>query len=211
MNPNIKKVELYFDFSSPYSFLTLMRLNDFLKKKFPSTNLDNAKVEFDYIPILLGPIFKSFGWDKPPIEIFKERGNYMWIDVKRRANRFGLEFQEPKNFPVFSVYAGRISHYIKETEYFLPFIRETFQSVFVRGEDIKDNNILKSNLEKIGYKNPNEIIELSNLGDNKNKLKKATEIALERGVFGAPFFIVDEEKFWGDDRLEDLLYWIENH
>lgn len=195
-------MDVYFDFSSPYSYLAMQRMDALLEKLDPEERIQVLKK-----PILLGPIFQSLGLQSSPFEVFKHRGEYMWVDVARRAKRFGIPFQKPSIFPAFSVYAARIAYALQDTEFYQPWILEAFRAVFERNESIKEESVLMACLETIQHPNPKEILETSNLGTNKNKLKDATEEARSRGVFGAPFFIVRGEGYWGDDRMEDAILW----
>src|SRR5579859_2856335 len=79
-------LDFWFDFASPYSYLAAARIEDL----YP---------EIRWRPFLLGPIFKSFGWDSSPFLLQKEKGAHMWIDMERQCRKYGLDWRKPSEFP----------------------------------------------------------------------------------------------------------------
>ena len=77
---------------------------------------------------------------------------------------------------------------------------------FAEDKDISDEGVISTILDSIGQ-DPARIIAVSASGENKNKLRKQTEEAVSKGIFGAPAFVIGDELFWGNDRLEDALDW----
>ncbi|WP_411822325.1 2-hydroxychromene-2-carboxylate isomerase [Leptospira sp. 'Mane'] len=190
----MKAIEFYFDFGSTYSYLSVMRISD-LAKQF------DRKVI--YKPILLGPIFKSLGWETSPFNLYPLKGRYMWKDLERRAEKWKIKFRKPTLFPANGLYAARIAVANKDEPWCVSFIEEVFRANFELNLDISSEEVLTGILGRIQNLDPDFILQTSGEPSNKNKLRIETELAKERGVFGAPSFFIQEEMFWGDDRLED--------
>ncbi len=191
------KVEIWFEFASTYSYLTVSRAEDLLRR---------SGLEFAWKPFLLGPIFHAKGWNTSPFLLDEVKGAYMWRDMARRAQRFGLPFQKPAIFPVHSLLAARTMTAALAEPWCGAFAREVFAAQFARGEDISDPEVLARALEK-QVSEPGHWLALSATNDVKAELRSRTETAASIGLFGAPSFRVGDEIFWGDDRLEDAIAW----
>src|SRR5690349_14259902 len=94
------KMEFWFEFGSNYSYLSVMRIED------ASARLG---VELLWKPFLLGPIFKSFGWDASPFLQQKEKGRYVWADMARQCRKYGLRWTPPTAFPRRAVLPMRVA------------------------------------------------------------------------------------------------------
>ncbi|EQA54981.1 2-hydroxychromene-2-carboxylate isomerase [Leptospira kmetyi] len=191
----MQKIEFFFEFASTYSYLSVMRIEK---------RIQDLNVEIVWRPFLLGPIFKEQGWNDSPFNIYPSKGKYMWKDLTRRSRKYGIDFVVPTQFPRNGLLASRITVANADQPWISSFIRETFRANFAKDSDISDPEILISILNGLGL-NGNEIVENSKKEEVKNLLRKQTERAMDLGIFGAPSFIVGNELFWGDDRLEDAL------
>ncbi len=188
-------IDFWFELSSPYSYISAMRIPSLEKKH---------GVKFSWHPFLLGPFFKTQGWNTTPFNIQKEKGDYMWVDVARRCKKFNIPFSRPDVFPVNSVYAARVilaaaqesEELAVKTTLFL------YKLYFQENKDIGNKDLLSQCLESNGMGHLSEAIHSPEM---KERLKKATDQSNQLNVFGAPMFFCDGEKYWGDDRLEDLL------
>jgi 2-hydroxychromene-2-carboxylate isomerase len=89
----------------------------------------------------------------------------------------------------------------------LPFIHELFRAYFTQGRNIGDAEVVHAVLGEAGA-DAAAVIEAAGQPDNKAALKDAVDASIARGVFGAPFFFVDGEPFWGCDRLPHLERWL---
>ena len=81
-----KPVTFWFEFASPYSYLSALRIENAASER---------GVELEWKPFLLGPIFKSQGWETSPFSIYEAKGQNMWRDVERRAEKYGIAFKRP--------------------------------------------------------------------------------------------------------------------
>ncbi len=231
------RIEMWFDFASPYSHLSLMRL--------PAL-ADAAGVMVSYTPFLLGPVFRAQGMNDSPIRLFPGRGAYMLRDLQRRAQRSGVAFVPPSEFPRASLLASRIALQARHEPWYLAFCRAVFEQNFVFDRDIQSPDVMAQVLEALGQPVQPWLARAAT-DAAKQALRDTTEQALARGMFGAPTFFAGAgvggrdgavgardtagahigttgaqvgptgdgspgrgdavEMFWGDDRLEDAIEW----
>ncbi len=166
----------------------------------------SAGVETEWLPFLLGPIFKSQGWDTSPFNIYEAKGKYMWRDIERLSARYGIPFRMPSEFPRNGVLASRVALASESCGWRSRFSKLVFTANFAEDRDISDEAVIASILESLGEE-PGSIIRSALSEENKGRLRSATDDAIGRGIFGAPSFVADGEIFWGNDRLEDALDW----
>ncbi|HVY55526.1 MAG TPA: 2-hydroxychromene-2-carboxylate isomerase [Thermodesulfobacteriota bacterium] len=191
------KFQFWYDFASPYSFLSAMRIEE----------LSSASgIEVEWRPFLLGPIFKSQGWETSPFNIYDAKGRYMWRDMARRSAGYGIAFRKPSEFPRNGVLASRIALAFGSHARRVEFSKLVFGANFSDDRDISDEPVVASLLKNMG-EDPERIISFAQSEDNRGKLRSATDEAAGCGIFGAPSFLAGDELFWGDDRLEDALEW----
>ncbi|VFR25254.1 2-hydroxychromene-2-carboxylate isomerase [plant metagenome] len=189
-------IEMWFDFASPYSYLSLARGGPLAAQ---------AGVTLVLRPFMLGPIFKAQGWDDTPFRLYPSKGIYMLRDVVRRATRFGVPYRPPSAVPRLGLLAARIATLGQDEAWCRPFCEAVFRENFVHDRDIQSPAVIAAVLQALGL--PATLLEQAGEAPAKAALKAQTEEAARRGVFGAPAFFVGEELFWGDDRLEDALAW----
>ena len=184
-----KSIDFYFDFISPYSYLSLERLK-LLKK--------NNDIVINYKPILLGGLHKLSGITPPAFNDRKLKN--MKNDCELIAKKNNIKFYWNSKFPINSLYIMRgylvIKDKVKEN-----YFDNCFNAYWRDNIDISNENNVEMILEKTGIIK-NEFFEKINQIEIKNKLKEFTDKAFEKDVFGAPTFIVNNKIFWGQDRLE---------
>ena len=184
-----KSIDFYFDFISPYSYLSLERLK-LLKK--------NNDIVINYKPILLGGLHKLGGITPPAFNDRKLKN--MKNDCELIAKKNNIKFYWNSKFPINSLYIMRgylvIKDKVKEN-----YFDNCFNAYWRDNIDISNENNVEMILEKTGIIK-NEFFEKINQIEIKKKLKEFTDKAFEKDVFGAPTFIVNNKIFWGQDRLE---------
>jgi 2-hydroxychromene-2-carboxylate isomerase len=193
-------VEFWFEFASTYSYPAAMRIGQVA---------DAAGAVVRWRPFLLGPIFAAQGWNDSPFNIYPVKGSYMWRDLERICAREGLPFHRPLRFPQNGLKAARLA-LAGESEGWAPaFARAIYTANFAEQKDITDDAVLIAALRAAGAE-PDAAMAAANTPENKERLKAQTAEAVARGLFGAPSFLVGEELFWGNDRLEDAVSWAKN-
>lgn len=182
-------IELWFDYASNYSYLSVMRI-------------EALAGGVRWQPFLLGPIFKAQGWDNSPFVIYPLKGNYMWRDMERECAKYGLPWKKPSAFPRNSVLAARVG--LLGEPWTPEFSRRVMTANFVEDRDIGNTEVVSEILTGLGLDAP-AILAAATSDANKAKLRAQTELASKRGIFGAPTFFVGDEMYWGNDRLDDAL------
>ena len=186
-----KEIEFWFDFASPYSHLSAQRI-------------EGLGAAICWRPFLLGPIFKDFGWDTSPFLLQKEKGAHMWIDMERQCRKYGIGWTKPSVFPRNGVLASRVGLWLEREGRAGPFCREIFRLNFAADRDIGDPALVAEALTTVGEK-AEGVIAAATGEEMKSALRQQTDLAKQRGVFGAPTFFAGPELFWGNDRLEDAI------
>ncbi len=188
-------LEMWFEFGSNYSYLSVMRIEELAR---------NADVEVAWKPFLLGPIFKNLGWDSSPFVLQPQKGQYMWRDMARQAEKYGLKFNKPSEFPRFAILPMRVAMLGADEPWIGAFCKKVMLQNWVDDLDINTIDMVMQALTGV-VPNPGLIVDLAQSDVNKLRLREQTEVAHRRGIFGGPTFFVGEEMFWGNDRLEDAM------
>ena len=192
-----KEVDFYFDFASP---------NAYLSHKVMQSIKDKTGATVNYIPVLLGGIFKLTN-NKPPMEQFfgvKNKNEYQNIEMQRFIERHGLhDFKMNPHFPVISLQIIRGAVAAEMDGYLEDYIDKVLVHMWEEPKKMDDPEVIKSAFEESGL-DAEKLISQMQDADVKAKLIANTEAASERGVFGIPTFFVGEEMFYGKDTLREL-------
>jgi 2-hydroxychromene-2-carboxylate isomerase len=186
----MKKIDFYFDISSPYSYLAHEQLKRFEKE-------NNTKI--NYMPILLGGLHQLANITAPGLN--PSRAKHMIKDLKICADWYKIKFQFNRYFPIKTVNIMR-GALIAEKEGFLSnFIDKFFKAAWVDSLNLNDPKIIEKFLKNMDI-NPATFIEKISDQKIKDDLKNRTSAAFKKGVFGAPTFMIGSKMFFGQDRLE---------
>jgi len=188
------QLEFWFDFASTYASLSAVRMERAAAAK---------KVTVSWQPFLLGPIFAEQGWNNSPFNIYPAKGRYMWRDMQRLCADRDLPLHRPDQFPAHSVKAARTALTIDEPTQRAAFVRAVFEAQFGSGRDISDDAVLIECLEASGVSA--QLLARTKDADIKQALFDQVDRAKSRDIFGAPSFVVQDELFWGDDRLDAAI------
>lgn len=187
-----KTVEFYLDLGSPATYLAWTQL--------PGLCARHA-AQLVYKPILLGGVFQATG-NVSPITV-PAKGRYVFIDLARYACRYGVPLTLPPGFPVntLTLMRGLTGVQLFANERFEALLKVLFTGLFEHGRNLADPAVLEQTLADGGFE-AEEFHELAARPEVKDALRKATEEAVERGLFGAPTFFVEGQMFFGQDRLD---------
>lgn len=195
-----KPLEFWFEFASTYSYLSAMRVERIAQQ---------AGVKVAWRPFLLGPIFQAQGWTDSPFNIYPAKGKYMWRDMERLCQKYGLTLKTPVAFPQKSMLAARLATAAEGEDWCPQLVRAIYIANFAGQSDISDSAVLASVLKMLGQSE--HWLKRAVDQDVKDKLRTRTEEAVHLGLVGAPSFVSRGEVFWGNDRLEDAIAWHLQH
>ncbi|POA27412.1 MULTISPECIES: 2-hydroxychromene-2-carboxylate isomerase [unclassified Pseudomonas] len=187
-----KRVEFFFDLGSPATYLAYTQLPKICEQ---------TGSQLIYQPMLLGGVFKATGNASPAT--IPAKGHYMFLDLNRYAKRYDVPFQLNPYFPINTLLLMRAvtGIQLRHPERFLDFIDCLFRALWVDGRNLNDPATVAAVLAEHGF-DPDEALALTADEEVKAALKDKTEQAIQRGVFGAPSMFVDNELFFGQDRLD---------
>ena len=190
-------LDFWFEFASTYSYLAVSRVEQ---------EALAAGVVVTWRPFLLGPIFKAQGWNDSPFNVYPAKGRYMWRDMARLCDGYGLSLKHPTQFPRNGLLAARVTLAGGDAGWVPEFVRRTYRANFAEDRDIADAAVLGELLRDVGA-DPTAVLAEAGSDGVKAKLRANTEEAQRLGIFGAPSFVASGELFWGNDRLDDALAW----
>ena len=193
--------QFWYEFASTYSYIASARIGQ-LSEQY--------EISVERKPFLLGPVFKGQGWDTSPFNIYPAKGRYMWRDVERLCDKYGIPFKRPSEFPRNGVIASKIAIIAEEEGWCADFSGLIYRLNFVEDKDISNEELIASALDSLGQ-HSEDVISRATTGEDRGRLRSQTEEAISKGIFGAPTFVIGEEIFWGQDRLEDALQWCKEH
>ena len=188
-------IECWFDFGSNYSYLSLMRIEQ-------GAALHGVSVTWR--PFLLGPIFKSLGWDSSPFALQEAKGNYVWQDMPRQCRKYGLPWHHPSQFPRRALLPTRIALLGEDEPWIGDYCRRIISMNFAEDREIDTVDAVSEALSELGLP-VDKLLREANDDSTKQRLRDRTQQAMERGIFGAPTFLVRGAMYWGNDRLNEAL------
>ena len=192
-------IDFYFDFSSPYSYIANEWIGA-LAARHGRTVRRHA--------VLLGATFQAAEL-KPPIS-YPIKGEYSVRDFERSARFEGVPYAAPPVFPIPTQNAARVFWWLADTrgqEAAEAWATAGLRAVFTRGVPLHEGVALKALCAECGL-DADEAVRVWNDPVWKARLKRANDEAIAIGMFGAPFFVLDGEPFWGNDRKPQLERWL---
>jgi 2-hydroxychromene-2-carboxylate isomerase len=180
--------DFFFDLASPYSYLASTQLRGISHRTGARARL---------YPITLGGVRKAIGREMPP----PQQLAYMAQDTARWAQKYGVPMQIPKAFPISTILPLRATVAAGREDNAERAMEALFRVYWGDGEDISDPKVVELALAAAGLEGKRLVARAADQ-DVKDELRKNTDLALARGVFGVPTIFVGERSFWGNDRLE---------
>ncbi|EJM95844.1 2-hydroxychromene-2-carboxylate isomerase [Herbaspirillum sp. YR522] len=193
-------IDFYFDFASPYAYFGSLEIEALARRH---------ERQVAWHPVLLGAVFKTLGTS--PLTAIPKKGDYSLHDMQRTARFHNMLFTPPSKFPIATQAAARAMLWLQQQDpqHALPFAQAIFSAYFTEDIDIGEpDNVLRIAAD-LGIDRAALTAALADPAV-KDRLRQATEQAMQRGVFGAPFVIVDGESFWGFDRFNQLESFLKN-
>ena len=193
----MSNIDFYFSIGSTYTYLSVTRILDVEKKH---------QVKFNWIPFSVRAIMKEMNnIPFPPDK--KNKVDYMWRDIERRAEGYGFFAKTPVPYPLTQLdLANKLAILGLKEGWGIDYVRLTYKRWFQEGkEPATEPNISEIFKElKIDQK---KVMEDVIKDEIENQYQQNTNNARNNKVFGSPTFVVKNEIFWGDDRMEDSITW----
>ncbi len=189
----IKSFDFYFDFISPYSFLAHKEIKLIEKKN---------SIKIRYKPILLGGLHNLHGIKAPAF--IPAKAKHMIRDCKLIAEKNNIKFKFNSYFPIKSLNLMRGVIVAEEDNFKSYYIENIFDAIWQDGLNLNDENIFLKILKNLNV-NPKTFMLRIASSSIKDSLRKKTNEAFEKGIFGAPSFVSNNKIFWGQDRIEFVL------
>jgi 2-hydroxychromene-2-carboxylate isomerase len=189
-----KNIDFIFDFGSPNAYLAHKALPGLVARTGASVN---------YIPCLLGGIFKATGNQSPVMAFGNVKGKLAYdnLEMMRFVRRHGLtSFKMNPHFPVNTLVLMRGAVAAEMRGELAPYIEAGLKAMWEDGLKMDDPSVYVEAMNAAGLDGA-ALLEATQDPDVKAKLVANTEAAVARGTFGIPTFFVDDEMFFGKDRL----------
>lgn len=185
-------IDFYWDFGSPASYLAHCRLPGIAAA---------AGATLVSHPMLLGGVFQATG-NRSPVEV-PAKGRYVLADLQRFARRDGVPFAMNPHFPINTLVLmrGAVGLLMRGDARFGAYVDAVFRAIWVEGRPMGEPAEVAAVASTAGI-TADEFAALVGDATVKDELKRRTQAAVERGVFGAPTVFVGDQMFWGQDRLD---------
>jgi 2-hydroxychromene-2-carboxylate isomerase len=191
------KVEFHFDFGSPNAYLSHLVIPEIQHR---------TGVRFEYVPILLGGIFKLTN-NRSPVDAFaavKNKPEYERLEVDRFLRHHAItRFRLNPFFPVNTVALMRGALVAQSLGMFERYVDEVFGYMWADPRKMDDPAVFRAALDE-SHLPAERILDLIQTTDVKQRLIDNTQRSVDRGAFGVPTFFVGDEIFFGKDRLRDV-------
>jgi 2-hydroxychromene-2-carboxylate isomerase len=191
------RIEFHFDFGSPNAYLSHVVIPRIEQR---------TGAKFVYVPILLGGVFRLTS-NRSPVESYAGVRNklpYERLETQRFIAKHGIEsFQFNPFFPVNTLALMRGAIAAQRLGVFERYVDEMFRHMWAQPKDMDDPAIIGAALQESGFDAP-QLLALAQDQTVKDQLAANTSQSVERGTFGAPTFFVDDEIYFGKDRLRDV-------
>ncbi len=184
-----KTIEFYFDFSSPYAYIGYKEIKKLEKK-------NSFKIKF--MPLFLGGLHNAAG--VTPAAFITVKAKYMIRDTKLVSEKKNIKFVFNSYFPIKTVNLMRGAIIAGDDNFEKIYVEKIFNAIWKDGLNMNDDTVIEKVLKNIDL-NPKTFFARATNQKIKDKLKKLTDDALKKGIFGAPTYIVNKKIFWGQDRL----------
>jgi 2-hydroxychromene-2-carboxylate isomerase len=188
-----KSFEFLFDFGGPNSYLAYKMLPDLCAR---------TGAQVVYVPILLGGLFKLTNNQAPMMRYAETpaKQKYEMLEFQRFIKAHAIPFKMNPRFPLNTLYVMRGAIAAQRLGCFAPYLDAVMTAMWHDGAGMGDLDVVRDVLDKAGL-DSDALLALADDPEVKAELISNTEAAAKRGAFGVPTFFVDEDMFWGKERL----------
>jgi 2-hydroxychromene-2-carboxylate isomerase len=193
----VPKVEFHFDFGSPNAYLSHLVIPEIERRQ---------GVRFEYVPVLLGGVFKMTGNRSPGESLagIKNKPQYQQLETQRFLRQHGItRFKHNPFFPVNTLMIMRGSVAAQKLGLFERYVDEVYRHMWSEPRKLDDPAVLRAALLESALP-ADELFEVAQTPEVKDGLLANTQRSVERGTFGSPTFFVGDEIFFGKDKLRDV-------
>jgi len=193
----VSTVEFHFDFGSPNAYLAHLVIPDVEHR---------TGAKFDYVPVLLGGVFKLTGNRSPAESLagIQNKPEYERLETERFLRRHGItRYRRNPFFPVNTLAIMRGAVAAQRLGVFERFVDEIYRHMWAEPKKLDDPEVLRAALIESGFE-AGRLLALSQTDEVKNELRANTERSVARGTFGSPTFFVGDKIFFGKDKLRDV-------
>lgn len=192
------KIEFHYDFGSPNAHL--------VHKVIPAVTVKTG-IKFEYVPILLGGVFKATNNTSPAVSLqgVRNKPEYQRIETERFCRAHDIQPYVPNpHFPVNTLKIMRGAVFARSTDYYEPYVDAMYTAMWEQALKMDEDDVIAGVLDAAGLPS-GEIFEGMADPAVKQKLIALTEASVERGTFGSPTFFVGSDIFFGKDKLRDAV------
>ena len=191
------RVEFHFDFGSPNAYLSHVVIPEIERR---------TGARFEYFPVLLGGIFKLTGNASPvqTLQGIRNKPQYQRLETERFVKAHGIEnFAANPFFPVNTLLLMRGAVFARGQDYYDSYIQEVFRHMWAEPKKMDDVEVVREALSWSGL-SADEILAATQDPQVKSGLIDNTQRSVDMGSFGSPTFFVNDEIYFGKDRLRDV-------
>ncbi len=190
-------MEFWYDFASPYSWMAAERIGDLAAA---------AGVDVRWRPFLIGPILRLRPDNPSPVQNAPPaQRTYRRRDAERLCTKYGLPLRWPTSYPRNGLLGARLVRAVS-ADLRPALSRAIYRANFVDDREISDATVIQEIVAAQGH-DAEALLAAALADDNKRGLIADVDEAMARGIFGAPSFLIGQELFWGNDRLELAIEW----
>lgn len=191
-------IEFHFDFGSPNAYL--------VHKVIPAITRETG-VAFDYVPILLGGVFKATNNVSPAVSLqgIRNKPEYQRIETERFTQAHGIRPQVPNpHFPVNTLKLMRGAVFARSRDYYQRYIDAMYAAMWEQALKMDEDEVISAALDEAGLPTGEIFAGMADPAV-KQGLIDSTEASVGRGTFGSPTLFVGDEIFFGKDKLRDAI------
>ncbi|MES2913889.1 MAG: DsbA family protein [Pseudomonadota bacterium] len=191
----MRTLDFFYFFGSGYAYLSVLRIDALASR---------AGVTVRWRPFNVRPLMRE---NNVMLRDEVQKVRYLWRDIERRAAFHGLPFVKAPIWPTEpDLLASHVGMVAAKEGWVEPYTVESFRAWYLDGLPLGTEASLEIILPRVGH-DPARVLALAAAPEAAARLEAETEAARRLGAFGSPTFLVGEELFWGDDRLDEAVDW----